>query len=677
MGLPISRSLLILIPLVLARPAIGQTRPPDSTAVSAAPTPADTLKAGSADTSAVRADSLFRGRIPERVGTLDRGALPAGDLGFDRLLWKAFRYPGDGLAWQQGVFLMDQSSEGQYTQVSARGLDWRSVSASTDGRSVVDPATSLYNLYYASPANDERIEVVTGPRSMLYGLQGAGAALNFVTANISSNRPFTSIEYVEGPDGYAVFDGVYSQNVTRRLSGTLGAHRQTTDGRYLNSNFDVWNVRAKLRYHLTEDLALLFSEHYTSAQTGLNGGINTVATGAADISNPQNAVVVNQDSYDKINRHDLDLTLVGTLIGDTTEVTRLTVFYSASLREYRDEENRLEPNGIFIQSDHRSSWAGAQLTQNLSWDALGINVGGEIQRKQIEGSPNLGRQDRVTGALWGKAELAVSGTLTAALFGRAEEFMGTTYAGAGADASWRFTGGSALFAGLSVSQRPPTFFELFWNDSTVTRALTPGAEKHFHGEIGLEFDLPRGGNARIAAFYRRVDDPVLFSPFGADRFVFPGISIAQGGSQEFTGVDGTLTLRVWELTLEAAAMALYGRDGAGGSAKYTPAGSGRAGLYYWNELYSGTLNLKVGVQGRFASDFTGYRFNPEAASYVRNAGEAVAGSAALDLLLVADLDGARVHFIWENPLGLTYYTAPYVVGPARGIRFGVYWPFLD
>jgi len=36
-----------------------------------------------------------------------------------------------------------------------------------------------------------------------------------------------------------------------------------------------------------------------------------------------------------------------------------------------------------------------------------------------------------------------------------------------------------------------------------------------------------------------------------------------------------------------------------------------------------------------------------------------------------------VHFIWENPLGLTYYTAPYVVGPARGIRFGVYWPFLD
>jgi hypothetical protein len=629
------------------------------------------------DSTAARSDSLFRPLLPRLVGTLDRTGRAPGDLGFDRLLWKAFRYPGDGLAWEQGIFLMDQTSEGQYTQASARGLDWRAVSASVDGRTAVDPATSLYNLYYASPANDERIEVITGPRAMLYGLRGAGAALNFVTANISSNRPYTSIEYVEGPDGYGVFDGVYSQNVTRHFSATLGVHRQTTDGRYANSNFDLWNVRAKLRYHITERLAILLSEHYTSAQTGLNGGINTVATGPADISNPRNAVVFNADSYDKVNRHDLDMTLVGSLTPDSTEVTRLTLFYSSSLREYRDEENRLDPNGVFLQSDHRSSWAGAQLTQNLAWGGLGLMLGGEIQRMQIEGSPNLGRQDRPTGALWATAELSLPGGFTLALFGRGEEFYGSTYGGAGVDASWRFSAGSSLFAGLSASQRPPGFFELFWNDSTVARTQIPGAERHLHAELGIDIALPRGGNLRAAGFYRRVDDPVVLTPFGTDRFVFPGIAISQGGSQEFYGVDGTLRLRAWVLMLEAAALAAFGRDGSGASLRYLPAGSGRAGLFYWNELFGGILNLKAGVQGRFATDFAGYRFNPEAVAYVRNTGESIARTASLDLLMVADLDGARVHLIWENPLGLTYYSSPYFVGPDRGIRFGIYWPFID
>jgi hypothetical protein len=541
----------------------------------------------------------------------------------------------------------------------------------------MDPATSLYNLYYASPANDERIEIVTGPRTILYGLQGAGAALNFVTADLSSNRPYTSIEYVEGPDGYGVFDGVYSQNVTHRFSAMLGVHHQMTDGRYENSAFALWNVRAKLRFHLTERLALLLSEHYTSAQTGLNGGINTAATASADISNPTNVVVVNSDSYDKLNRHDLDLTLVGNLSGDSTEISRLTVFYSSSLREYRDEENRQDPNGILIQSDHRSSWSGVQFTQNFSWNAAGLFFGGELQRRQIEGSPNLGRQDHWTAALWGKLELSPFEQFRVALFGRAERFAETIYAGAGVDASWQFIPSTALFAGVSLSQRPPTFFELFWNDSTVTRQQTPGAERHLHSEMGLDIALPGGGNLRAAAFYRRVDDPILLSPFGLDRFVFPGISLSQGGVQEFVGLDGTLTLRIWDLTLEAAGMALYARDATGSGTKFVPTGSGRAGLFYWQKLFSDVLNLKAGVQGRFVSDFAGYRFNPEAASYVQNTGEPVAGSAALDLLLVADLDGARLHIIWENPLGLTYYTSPYFVGLNRGVRFGVYWPFLD
>jgi hypothetical protein len=220
--------LIVLLPLSLYSQEkvppekIPATRPPRDTVRTAPdstlPARRDSLSPGEQDTTGARPDSLFRPVFPALAGTLERPELRGTAIGADSMEWFGARYLGEILAWVPGIFPLEQSSEGQYSQSALRGADWRALSVASDGRSVIDPATSLFNYYYASLTAFDQVEVVTGPRSILYGLRGAGGAVNFVTRNISAVRAHTHITYSEAPEGYGLFDGEYAQNISRRLS---------------------------------------------------------------------------------------------------------------------------------------------------------------------------------------------------------------------------------------------------------------------------------------------------------------------------------------------------------------------------------------------------------------------------------------------------------------------------
>ena len=108
----------------------------------------------------------------------------------------------------------------------------------------------------------ERLELVSGPRAFLYGLNGAGGVVNLVTRNYNSNRPYTRLSYSEDPDGFSHSDGTFAQNITRRLNVTAGFQFLGTDGsRFRNSLHEQWNIRGKLRFGLSERLTLTLSEY--------------------------------------------------------------------------------------------------------------------------------------------------------------------------------------------------------------------------------------------------------------------------------------------------------------------------------------------------------------------------------------------------------------------------------
>ncbi|MGB6647705.1 MAG: putative porin [Bacteroidota bacterium] len=612
---------------------------------------------------------------PSAVGSIDRSRDTTRLITHTRQNWLDYRYIGDLLENIPGVFVRNQHSAGQYNQINNRGADWRSVSVLANGRTLNDPASGIYNLFHMSSEYAERIEPITGPRAFLYGFNSAGGAVNVVTKNYDNVVPFTKVDYSESAYGYLYADGTYSQNVVRGLNFMLGFQTQTMDGRYANSSHAAWNVRAKLRYTLLPTLHVVLSEYFTSTRTDMNGGVDTRVTSPEDYFSPVRTTGVNLDSYEKISRHDVDLSLVGTFLG-AENVSALTFYYSRNLREYRDEENRSDPNGIYISADHTSSWMGGVFTQNVQSDLHRLAFGGSIELRQIEGSPNLGRRRNVNGALWAKEELVLGEIGTVAGFARYDRFLNEDAIGYGLDASLTLAPFVTLYAGGSRSSRNPNYPELYWTDSTVTRVEPLEAEKHLLFEGGARGDIGGWAGYELTIFERKVDKPILLTPV-EERFVFPGYTILNGTWLRTRGIEATLRLRIGFIYAEGTGGWIEQKEEGEGVRDVYPKFFGNGGIYFWDSLLEGRLELKTGFRGRYLASSRGELFNPETLYYVLSDAEPIGPGYSIDFFLTAHIGDAYVYAMWENLSGAQYFATPFFPALDRALRIGISWEFLN
>lgn len=613
---------------------------------------------------------------PSLVGTFDRMLDSTKFLTQRDLSFLDYRYLGGIFEEFPGVFVRDQNSVGGHNQVNIRGADWRSIAVASNGRLLNDPASGIYNLYHFTTEYADRIEFVSGPRAFLYGVNSSGGAINLVTKNYNSNRPFSKLNYYETTYKYQYSDGTFSQNISRKVNFTFGFQHQGTDGRFINSAHEAWNMRVKLRYNLSQDFNIILSEYLTNTQTQMNGGVNFAVTGNTSLAFDQIlATVVNPDVFEKTTRHDVDLSFVGTLLGDTTNVSMLTFYYSNNFREYRDKENVSNLSDVKIDSDHRSSWMGAHFTQNVHTAWQRFDLGASIELRQIEGSPNLGRQRNSLGSIWAKEELLFIDDLTLAGYARYDNFLRQSGVGVGTDATLHLPSGISLFGGLSTSKRFPNYVEMFWTDSTVNRTRPIEPEIHRTVEIGGRWrteDL----TMQIAYFHRTIEDPILVSP-GGTGYVFPGLEFSNGARLTTNGIEVKLLARIWKFHADGVALIITQQDQAGNSLSTYPKFTASGGIYYWQKLLNDALDLKIGLKGKYISGSRGEVFNPEVLAYVPNTGASIGFGSSVDGFVIAGLGNAYIHLMWENFINTRYFTTPYYPVLDRAIKFGVSWQFLD
>jgi len=620
-------------------------------------------------------DTLVRMSTPSLVGTYDHSLPPERFLTQEDLHWLDYRYLGGILEQTPGVFARDQHSIGQYNQLNIRGADWRSIAITANGRLMNDPATGVFNLFHFAPEYADRIEFLSGPRAFLYALNASGGAINLVTKNYNSNRPFSKINYTESAYEYQYSDGTFSQNISRKINFTFGFQHQSTDGRFANSAHESWNWRVKLRYNLSRDFNVILSEYYTTTITQLNGGVDIGASGVSQGLDPLRATVRNAEAKEETDRHDVDLSFVGTLLGDTSNVSMLTLYYSENLREYRDEQGGSPSNGVFIKSDHRSTWLGALFTQNFDTEFQRFNIGANFETRQIKGSPNLGAHKRTLASLWVKEEFLLTGLLTVAGFSRYDHHLGETYLGLGTDATLRPTDGISLFGGISFSRRLPNYQELYWMDSTVSRIEPMTAEKHRQVEVGAVLRPRNVGTFRVAYFHRTVEDAIRTALYGSSA-IFPGVLFSNAGTVTSNGIEASAGFWVWMLYFEGTGTYLVQQSG-GATVRDLPKLFGNGGVFFWKTMFNDNLNLKVGFRGKYISSSRGQEFNPEVVAYVPGTGPALGQGSTIDFLMIARIDKAYLHLTWENLSNTRYFATPYYPVLDRAVHFGVSWQFLD
>ncbi|MGA7160327.1 MAG: putative porin [Bacteroidota bacterium] len=643
-------------------------------------------------------DSLVRIKPIPLIGALE----PYGDssaviLG-SQIPWIEYRYIGDLLWTKPGMYIRDMGSPGQHNELTIGGVDERGIAFLVDGRSQADPITGTYDMILFPTDYIERIEFITGPRAMFYGMNSTGGAINIVTKSFYTNKPYSCLRYSQGVDDYAQTDAMFSQNIFSRFNFMFGLERhalgfdqidQDYRGRFINSDYDAWSFRTKLRYDISNSFNIVLSHLYEQANTGLNGGVDYLQTLSGEYFNEQVATVSNNEAYEKLFNHHLDLTAAGHLTDDTMQVTTLTAYYSNQLREYRDEVREytdgLPFNGVLTHSDNRNSNAGLLLRHEIESAAQNFSLTAEAEEIQVESSPEVGGRKENKLSASAKEEILVLSPLTFAVFGRDDYYRSQNLPGAGADAQVPLTSSLSLFGGLSVSQRTPTLQELYWSsDSThlPTPRLWLKNEQHMLIQVGTRFAISDFLSGTISLTHREIKNPILVdttSEFGTSppnytlEFLQPALNI-------YNGVDVSLKISYNHFYAEGNATYLKQPDyyHIDEKLQLLPELYLDGSIYYKNLLVNGNLELKIGFRGRYTSKQSGMAPLNESELFVPyTLLQSFGPSGTADFFVIGKLGDAYLHLIWENLSGNQYMLTPFYPMYDRNVRFGVSWEFWN
>ncbi len=393
-----------------------------------------------------RIDTLKRIYPLRFAGGLSTPSHPVPGITANDILWNDYRTFTDLLSGTPGIFVRDMASPGQDNQVTVTGAGPEGTALLVDGLGHNDPVTGTYNFASFPVEAIDRIELVTGPRAFLYGANASGGAINVVTKSFSNNTPYTRIRYSQSGYSYTQTDVMFSQNILPRFNLSFGMSflgfgsdksADRNEGRFVNADNQGYTFRTKVRYNVSETFNLIFSHMYVQAKTGLNGGIDMLATEPANVYDEGTAIVINSDAYEKRSGHQAAVSAAYRPAGDTTLSATVSLFGSQHLREYRDEENRQFPNRFSLAEDFGSAAFGAR--GQMDWE-LGNNLFtaiGSLSHTQFDASRYGASFSQSSGTLSLTEELAVAEFLSVAVFARLGNRGGGIADNMGADATLR------------------------------------------------------------------------------------------------------------------------------------------------------------------------------------------------------------------------------------------------
>ena len=191
-----------------------------------------------------------------------------------------------------GVEVVDSSAPGM-KRIRIRGESSRRVTVLVDGQEITDHSTYGTPIL-VDPANIERIEVVRGPASVLYGAKAIGGVINIITKRGAEKAVQLEIGggYYSGTDGWqgwAALSGTVD-NFDYRISGGLDDHKDrrvpvgqyTSTGRLDGSSFNNDNLSLHMGYRFGDEgnhyVALKAEQHRLSTESWtdpayLSGGL--------------------------------------------------------------------------------------------------------------------------------------------------------------------------------------------------------------------------------------------------------------------------------------------------------------------------------------------------------------------------------------------------------------------
>jgi len=501
-----------------------------------------------------------------------------------------------------------------------------------------------YDLNLVQTELIDSIEVIKAPRGFLYSPASEPAAINLIQKDFVAKIPYTRIKYYEGPDGMALFDGMFSTMAFKKFSILFDVTNRKGDDTYKNSAFSSWQANARIKYYLSDKLNLSASYSYAKTESDDNGGveIDSVYMGSSSLAEFKDLVydniraeVISTIATRDVLQHNFRLNSLWKPSSEwKTDITAFSLF----------SQNNFN-NIIADTAGYKSKYYyyGVTASQYYYGNGFDINV-----------MANYAVNETALHSVIHNVEQASEATSRSSYFSLAPVL-------------------SFYFADSTLI--PSVFFKYTSiNDNENDNLLGYGFDVTY--KIN-DFKLYLGGSASDSYLSAKTTNTVeAGGSYSTDSFNFTLslFSVSENTYNYGSGIAGAsgtgikLSYAIWKFIAENSSYYYFDnkRD-------YIPDYKINTGFYFKSILFNEHLDLKSGfVLSLMPGDYLKSYYTDPAVSLFNSV------NYKLDFTLAGIVSKvATVYFTWENITNNRYFIIPFHPMPERNIRFGISWELFN
>lgn len=441
----------------------------------------------------------------------------------------------DVLRTVPGLTISEAGGLGSAAKVQLRGASPGASMILLDGIRISDPSNTegYFDFGNFSTSNVERIEILRGPQSALYGSDAMGGVINIITKK-GKRLPVRELTLEGGSYGTYGARGAMS-GATDTVSYSFGLNAMHSDGfpRYgyrinrpiFGSDYDgnPWplpklpkddpvdkaGINGNILYKISPDV---------SVETGLSYFANDLQFDNPYAYNPDHV-------FDAYNRSTADL-VNGYVRGkfpafNAALANQITAFANSTDLGIRQREGCFYPD--YTTFDCKANYLGAraggeyQGDINLGWlGAVSFGARSETEFSDSTQSPDYNDDNflansaqQTTNSLFINDRVAVTDRFDIGFGGRVDAIMdGQTFYTWRANATHRFdSSGTKLRSSIGSGAKAPSLFQRF--SPYGTASLAPETSLGF--DIGIEQDLFKGaGGLSLTYFNTDYDNKIMY-----------------------------------------------------------------------------------------------------------------------------------------------------------------------